>query len=409
MDSKAMAFESPRLKASAMLREHVQWVNRLSADAKMSGQPIAWCTAISPNELLRAMGVLPVFPEAHAASCGVRKAGGPACEAAEAAGYSTDICSYVKVDIATMLTGVSPIGQVPVDPDLLLCGNNQCSTVTKWYEVTARHFEVPTFILDVPFAPGAEHDLSAVDYVKQQLEELIAFVETHFGLRYDEAKLAETIRLSKRAVDLWQEILDLCRHRPSPVNTFDLWLHMTPMTLSRGTQQCVDYYEALKAEIAERVQNGVAAIPGERIRLLWDDIGMWQRMRELSQRFGRYGASFVTSTYTDIWLMHELDPAQPLEGLARAALSLHFNRSLDYRADYIVQRIKKYAVDGVVIHSCRSCKPWFIGSYDLKDMIAAQTGVPTLIFDGDQIDPRFVSDDQMYGRIDAFMETLVKS
>src|SRR3990170_2795742 len=101
MDSKALAFEPPRLKSSALLREHVQWINAQIAEAKIGGQPTAWCTAISPNELLRSMGVLPVFPEAHAVSCGVRKAGGPACEAAEAAGYSTDICSYVKVDIAT--------------------------------------------------------------------------------------------------------------------------------------------------------------------------------------------------------------------------------------------------------------------------------------------------------------------
>jgi benzoyl-CoA reductase/2-hydroxyglutaryl-CoA dehydratase subunit BcrC/BadD/HgdB len=295
---------------------------------------------------------------------------------------------------------------VPVDPDLLFCDNNQCSTVTKWFEVNARHYGVPLFVLDTPFSPAPEHEQSAVDYLTRQFEELIAFVETSFGLRYDEGRLRETLRLSRRAVQLWQEILDLCQARPSPVNTFDLWLHMTPMTLSRGTQQCVDYYEALKAEIEERVREGVAAVPGERIRLLWEDIGMWQRMKELAQKFGHYGGCFVTSTYTDIWLFHDIDPDRPLEGLARASLGLHFNRSLDYRADFIIQRIKKYAVDAVVIHSCRSCKPWFIGSYDLKDIIAAQTGVPTLIFDGDQVDPRFVADDQMYSRIDAFMETL---
>lgn len=406
MDRDTASYQPPKLRAMAELREHARWANELIAEAKRNGQPTAWCTALSPNELLRGMGVLPVFPEAHAAGCGVKKAALPSCEAAEAAGFSAELCSYFKVDIAASLNDFSPIGQVPPPPEMLFCANNQCATVTKWYEISARIHQAPLFVLDAPFVVSPDPEPSVVAYVRRQLEELIAFVETHFGLRYDEAKLRETIRLSKRAVTLWQEILDLCRHRPSPVNTFDLWLQMTPMTLTRGTQQCVDYYELLKAEIEERVRAGVAAVPGERLRLLWDDIGIWQRMRELAEKFGSYGASFVASTYTDIWLFHELDPDNALDSLARACLGVHFNHSLDYRADYIIRRIKKYAVDGVVIHSCRSCKPWFIGSYDLKEMIAEQTGVPTLIFDGDQIDPRFLSDDQMYSRIDAFMETL---
>lgn len=408
MESMGIAYESPRLRAASMLRDHVQWNASLNAEAKRSGQPVSWCTALSPNELLRAMGLHPVFPEAHAASCGVKKAGGPACEAAEAAGFSTDLCSYIKVDLATMLTGESPIGQAPVDPDLLFCNNNQCSTVTKWFQVNAEYYGVPLFVLDTPFAPDREHDTSVLDYIKAQFGELIAMVESKFGLRFDEARLRDVLRLSRRAVQLWQEILDLCRFRPAPVNTFDMWLHMTPMTLSRGTQECVDYYEALKAEIEERVRDGVAAVPGERIRLLWDDIGMWQRMKELSQKFGSYGGCFVSATYSDIWLFDGLDPERPFDGLARASLGTIINRSLDFRADYITHRIKKYAVDAVVIHSCRSCKPWFIGSYDLKDMIAERTGVPTLIVDGDMVDPRFISDDQLNSRIDAFMETLIK-
>jgi hypothetical protein len=35
-----------------------------------SGRPIAWCSAFAPAEVLLAAGVMPVYPENHAAMLG---------------------------------------------------------------------------------------------------------------------------------------------------------------------------------------------------------------------------------------------------------------------------------------------------------------------------------------------------
>jgi len=48
------------------------------------------------------------------------------------------------------LVNGGPIGGLP-RPDMLICCNNICGTVLRWYEVQAWYFQIPLFILDTPF------------------------------------------------------------------------------------------------------------------------------------------------------------------------------------------------------------------------------------------------------------------
>ena len=66
--------------------------------------------------------------------------------------------------------------------------------------------------------------------------------------------------------------------------------------------------------------------------------------------------------------------------------------------------IKKYDVDGVVMHSNRSCKPYSFVQYDLQKMIRDRLNIPTLILEADMVDERNFSESQVESRIDAFME-----
>jgi hypothetical protein len=126
-------------------------------DAKTAGQnnkKVAWITSGGPVEPLIAMDVIPVYPENHGAMIGAAKMGVDLCEKAEEMGYASDLCSYARADIACATVDGGPIGGLP-RPDMLVCCNNICGTVLKWYEVQARYFKVPLFILDTPFIHGS--------------------------------------------------------------------------------------------------------------------------------------------------------------------------------------------------------------------------------------------------------------
>jgi len=85
----------------------------------------------------------------YGAMIGASKMGGGLCEKAEAMGYSSDLCSYARADIACATVNGGPLQGLP-KPDMLVCCNNICGTVLKWYEIQARYFNVPLFILDTP-------------------------------------------------------------------------------------------------------------------------------------------------------------------------------------------------------------------------------------------------------------------
>ena len=135
--------------------------------AAQTGKKVAWITSGGPVEPLIAMDVIPVYPENHGAMIGAAKMGVDLCEKAEALGYSRDLCSYARSDIGCAPIDGGPIGGLP-RPDMLICCNNICGTVLKWYEVQARYYDVPLFILDTPFC-HTEFSDAAKNYVRSQI------------------------------------------------------------------------------------------------------------------------------------------------------------------------------------------------------------------------------------------------
>ena len=117
------------------------------------------------------------------------------CEIAEGMGYSLDLCSYARTDIAAATNNGGPIGGLP-KPDFLVCCNNICGTVLKWYEVQARYFDVPLFIFDTPFIHDEFSD-EAKKYVTRQANDYLDFLEKVTGRKVNEDKLEEVADLFK--------------------------------------------------------------------------------------------------------------------------------------------------------------------------------------------------------------------
>jgi benzoyl-CoA reductase/2-hydroxyglutaryl-CoA dehydratase subunit BcrC/BadD/HgdB len=371
-------------------------------------KPLAWVTSGAPVEVLEAMGVATVYPENYGALCGSQRVATDLCQVSEATGYAVDVCSYARTHIGAVLDGRrAPLGGLP-KPDLLVVCNNICGTVLKWYQALAQHYRVPLFLLDTPYIHGSQIESHSVQYVASQLEEFIAWITRYTGRRLDQRKFTQVLTRSNEAVSLWREIRELCTARPSPLNAPDLFVAMAPIVVLRGTRAAVSYYRRLKAEVEERVAQGLGAVPEERCRLLWDNIAIWYRLYRLFGYFVDYGACFVVDTYTNAWSVN-VDMDDPIEGLARTYTSVFINQSIQARAGIMTDMVRRFRVDGIVFHSNRSCKPYSLGQYELRRIVGERTGVPGLIFEADMCDTRVYAEEPVKTRIQAFMETLVGS
>ncbi|MBS3809517.1 MAG: 2-hydroxyacyl-CoA dehydratase, partial [Desulfobacterales bacterium] len=291
--------EKRKIKTVSRMKEIMTNYYMEAKTACEQGRKVAWITSGGPVEPLIAMDVIPVYPENHGAMIGASKMGGQLCEKAEEMGYSRDLCSYARSDIADSVVREGPIGGLP-EPDMLVCCNNICGTVLKWYETAARYFNVPLFILDTPFV-HREFSEEARKYVLAQINEYVEFLETHCGKKMDHDRMEEVGRLSVEGTQLWQAVLDTCAARPSPMTAFDAFFHLALIVTLRGKQITVDYYRELLDELNDRISQGIAMVPNEKYRLLWDNLPVWYRTRWLSDKFASHDAALVADTYTSAW------------------------------------------------------------------------------------------------------------
>jgi len=396
----------PPLKVTHRHRELVagHWLKARRADRH---HKIAWVTSGAPVEILKALDFFVVYPENHAAICGAARKTVEISKEAEDAGYSQDICSYARTDIGTMLSGKTPVGRIP-PPDLLLACTNICQTVLYWYRVIAQHFEVPLILIDTPFVYGREATGHALEYAKQQLETAIPIAEKVAEKPLEQKKLKEVARLGKMATELWLEILKRNRHRPAPISVMDQFIHMAPIVEMRGDPDTVDFYAAMLNEVEERIEQGIGAVLDERARILWDNLPIWYRLRYLAEFLGKHGVALVASTYTNAWgeLAPYLDSERVMDSLALAYTYPILNRGTGHKLETMRGMIHDYDLDGVILHSDRSCKPYSVGQMDQRDRILRDEGIPALLLEADHSDSRAFSEAQVANRLAAFVEML---
>ena len=371
--------------------------------------PVAWCTSVGPAELLRALGFAVHFPENHAAMMGAARTASRYLPLAHAKGYSQDICSYLTTDIGAYLSNESPLKAYGLErapaPDVLVFNTNQCRDVRDWFEWYGRELRVPVIGVYPPRSVDNIMD-SDIDAVARQIESLVAPLEQVAGCRLDNARLSAAMSASRDAARFWKECLETASARPAPWSFFDGTVHMGPAVVLRGAEEAPGYYRMLLAELQERVKGGVAAVPGETLRLYWDGMPVWGRLRALSTMFEEFRTAIVASTYCNSWAFDDLDPADPWRSVARASLELFIARSEAPKERYIARMAEFYDVDGVIFHDCRTCPNKSNTRYGMPARITERLGIPTLVLDGDVNDLRCFSDEQARTNIEGFVEQL---
>ena len=395
----------PPLKCAARLKEIMTrhyYLARYAPGAK----PVAWVTSGAPVELLRALDFYTIYPENHGALCGAQKMGPELCQTAEDQGYSADLCSYARIDLGHMFSGKTPAGQLP-KPDLLFCSNNICQTVVYWYKVMAHRYGVPLVMFDTPFNYGEITD-NDIDYMKGQIQDMIPVLEKAAHKAFDMERFMAVAEESRAASELWGQCLDTMRARPAPMTIFDAFVHLAPVVSLRGLPVAGEYYEILLAELLERARQGIGAITNEKKRLMWDNIAIWYKVRDFSELFAARGMNFVAATYTNAWAetIQHLDMRRPFESLAKTYSLVILNNNLEHRLNLMAKMVREFAVDGLVVHSARSCKPYSLGQYDLKRLLGERLGIPAVVIEADITDYRYFSEEQAMTRLEAFFEAL---
>ena len=211
--------------------------------------------------------------------------------AANAIGYSPDICSYLTADIGAYLKGITPLAKAypgiesRAKSDVLVYNTNQCRDVQDWLAWYRERLGVPSIGITSPKNVNEVTD-AHIDDVTRQIEALIPALERIAGEKLDMDRLRENGRALPR-VHRTVEAGPRDGHRqPRPLTFFDGTIHMGPAVVLRGTREAIDYYKLLLAELEQRIaRQAWGPSKGRTSRIYWEGMPVWGRLRQHSELF----------------------------------------------------------------------------------------------------------------------------
>ena len=370
--------------------------------AKAAGKPVAWVSSNFPVEIPETLGLATAYPENQAAGIAARGAGERMCTVAEEEGYSNDICAYARVSLAYAKLKECPEQDVAM-PDVLLCCNNICNCMIKWYENLSKELNIPMIMLDIPFNPDYEVSDAEVQYVTAQFWDAVHQLEKLFDLKWDDKRFEEVTGFSCRSSRAWLAATECARYVPSPFNGFDLLNHMAVMVTARGKKEAGEAMETLLKEYEDNHKNGKSTFrTEEKYRIMFEGIACWPYLRVTSHGLKDRGINMVTTIYADAFGFdyHSFDE------MIRAYCSVPNAINLEKSRDKRIKLCKDNHVEGLLVHTNRSCKLWSGFMYEMSRQIGEACGIPVASFDGDQADPRNFSEAQYDTRVKGLMEIM---
>ncbi len=394
----------------AMKKLMADYFNELKEAQDTGSAKIAWCTSVGPAELLRSFGFQVYFPENHGALLGASRIAAELIPAANAIGYSPDICSYLTSDVGAYLrkkTPLTPAFGLDGAPkaDLLVYNTNQCRDVQDWLAFYQREWKVPLAGIDSPRNLG-EITKNQVESLASQHKALIPLLEEVSGRRFDIDRLREVMESSYRCTQLWKTVLKLAEHKPSPLTFFDGTIHMGPAVVLRGDPRAEAYYKLLISELEERIAEGHSAVEDESLRFYWEGMPVWGKLRDHAETFAGHKACVVASTYCNSWIFEPLGSKDPFEGMALAYSELFIVRSEEYKEEYLARMVESYGIDGFIYHDAKTCPNNSNNRYGLPERIQETLGVPHVVINGDLNDLRMYSEEQARTQFEALVEQL---
>ena len=371
-------------------------------EAKKEGKPVAWVSSNFPVEIPETLGLATAYPENQAAGIAARGAGERMCEVAEADGYSNDICAYARISMAYAKLKECPEQDVAM-PDVLLCCNNICNCMIKWYENLAIELNIPMILLDIPFNPDYEVSQAEIDYVSAQFWDAVHTLENLFDLKWSDERFKEVTGFSCRSSRAWLDATAQAKYTPSPFNGFDLLNHMAVMVTARGKEAAGEAMEQLLKEYKENHENGTSTYRGEeKYIVMFEGIACWPYLRATSHGLRDRGINMVTTIYADAFGFdyHSFD--EMIAAYCSVPNAINLEKSRDKR----IKLCKDNNVEGLLVHTNRSCKLWSGFMSEMSRQIGEACGIPVTSFDGDQADPRNFSEAQYDTRVQGLMEIM---
>lgn len=388
-----------------------------------AGEPFGFVGANTPMELLQAMDIPFVVNQWWTAICAAKQMGPKFYDLLARAGYRNDICSYCSAAYACSLDPhpeEGPWGGLP-RPTLAINAES-CSSGMKIEELLCESFGAASYRIQhyhQENMPDCWWELSRdnweeligkkrLDFYENELRGLIRFLEAQTGRRLDLGRLIETMENVNEQENYYRLTRDLiARTVPSPVTVTDTVNAVMQAQWHRGTRWGVDMARSLYEEVRALADAGTAAVPNERIRLLWIGRGLWFNLAFYQHFEEKYGAAFIWTMYlamgADSYVRNHVEE-NPVRALAaRFSFLEDVLHVPPFNSQWFVKEAKLNRIDGVVFLVPENCMN--NGDFGYNIILALEeAGFPVCVLRADPADAKKWSQEAMSAAVEELIE-----
>lgn len=378
----------PRLKDSPAARMVAAQTMRAMTLPLVHPERSAMASLFLPCEPLQVMGLYPYSCEGLGCFLSGTQAEQSFLQYAESQGLPDTFCSYHRVFIGAAEKGLMP------KPQFILNTTLACDANLLTFRRLAEYFQVPQFVVDVPY----ETDDQAINYVADQLREMVRFMEKKTGHTLDEDALRAAVARSQRSMEQFDRYMTLRAGKLLVGELTGEMFSAFALHALLGTPE-TEAYTRLCIQEAEK------APPATGVRLVWmHTTPFWvQPLRQVTDCNRQVQVVACDMCFEGL-LKGPMDP-DPYRAMAQRVVCSAFNGPVERRIQRGIDAAFQVQAEGAVWFCHWGCKHT-LGGAQLAKQRFESAGIPCLVLDGDGCDRSHGGEGQLATRMEAFVEML---
>ncbi len=379
-------------------------------DAKPQGQKVVLVPFNFPPDLLHAFdSIVPITTELLTTVASVALPGGSEryWDLMQSMGLPDHVCSANSVEVASVLSGLD------LEPDAIIsAAPGACDANSKVHELLSHWAGIPQFLFEVPVDDTPEGKAVYGAYFRT----LIGQLEALSGERLDTHRLREVVTRCNRCTELYWDLFELRKQKPSPVpNVFNLFLSAARFA-SWGTDPAVRLLESMVQTARHRHEQGLYPAKRERARVMWAYTSYYFDLAGLHQWMEQRGYSFLADVLS-FYAPQPIDDTHQesmIDGLVTAAWEYPMNRQMGRSSmsaawvDDMVFASRELGADVAIHCGHDACKQtWSVVSI-LGEELQKRADVPLLVLHGDSWLKTTTPITVIQKEMDEFIQNVVK-
>jgi benzoyl-CoA reductase/2-hydroxyglutaryl-CoA dehydratase subunit BcrC/BadD/HgdB len=309
-----------------------------------------------------------------------------------------NLCPLIKSSFGFAVTDTCPFFHFS---DFLIA-ETTCDGKKKMFELLEDYR--PLHVMQLPQNQDPE---SSLPFWLDQVRLLKDRLESELGVTLTDEKLSRAIRLMNRERLALKELMDLPRHKPSPVSGMEMLTIKFRLGFFSDKETVWSLIREATEEIRGRVQRGESPFTEKTPRVLLTGTPVGLGCDKVLRLIEECGANVVVmencSGYKKFFTVSE--NSDPLRAIAEQYLKIPCSCMSPNpgRVDLLNQLIEEFRVDGVVDLTWQACHTYNVESHVVRQLVEDRHGLPFL-----QIETDYSESDteRLRVRIEAFLELM---